>query len=95
VNASVTPVPVGMSSPNAGNGSIIVTARPNENTDITEVSVAERACTVTVYGPGALHVWEAVVVPELSQPEFVPSPHENSYCTGFPRLDVDPLAVYV
>ena len=95
MNASVTPVPEGMNSPNAGNGFVIVTVRPDETHDTTEVLIAERACTVTVNDPCAPQAWKAVVVPELSQPEFVPSPHENSYCTAFPRLDVDPLAVYM
>jgi hypothetical protein len=76
-------------------GAVIVAQSGADGPDTTEVLVAERACTVTGYDPAAIHVWNAVVVPELSQPEFDPSPHVNSYCTEFPRLDVDPLAVYM
>jgi hypothetical protein len=45
--------------------------------DKTEISVAQRACTVMLYEPGDAHVCEAVVVPTASQPELLPSPQLN------------------
>jgi hypothetical protein len=71
----------------------IVTQSTADVPDTTEVLVAERACTVTLKLPPGVQLCDAAVVPCGSQPEFVPSPHENSYCTGFPRLEVAPLAV--
>ena len=44
-------------------------------------------------GPSAVQLWLAVVVPLASQPEFVPSPQLNWYCTAWPALEVEPAAV--
>lgn len=34
-----------------------------------------------------------MVTPLGVQPELLPSPQLNEYCTGFPWLDVEPLAI--
>jgi hypothetical protein len=35
-----------------------------------------------------------MVTPFGVQPELLPSPQLNEYCTGFPWLEVEPLAMY-
>jgi hypothetical protein len=52
--------------------------------------VADLACAETVNVLAEDQLCEALVTPIPSQPELEPSPQENWYWTGLPRLETDP-----
>ena len=56
-----------------GGGALTTTVNPLDGLDWINNALASAANTFTVYDPDDVHVWEALLVPEGSQPELCPS----------------------
>jgi len=50
-----------------------------ESSETTSLCVTQRACTATLYVPGADQEWNELVTPCGVQPEWEPSPQSNEY----------------
>ncbi len=83
-----------MAAPESRSGpELIVTERGEDQLETTLVLTLDLALALKLYVPAALQVFDCVAEPQAER--FVlPSPlQSNSYCTGFPRLEVEPPVV--
>ena len=75
-------------------GALTVTTRGADRSEITCVSVAHLASTVTWNVPAAANLLVVVVVPTASQGDTDPSLQWNRYRIACPTLEVEPLTEY-
>ncbi len=68
----------------------IVTVKGLDQGETTDIWLAHLACAVTLYIPEMDQLFEALVCPTASHPEFVPSPQSKRYCTESPELEDEP-----
>jgi len=74
--------PLGVVGVEMVSGRKILTERPGDQLDTTEVSWVHLARAFTLYVPAEAQDLEALVWPTGSQPELVPSPQSKKYWTS-------------